>query len=136
MTTVEENIAIVRGMLEAFNTRAFDRAVEYVAPALVRHDLTGAYPGVNAANLADFAAELIGGAPDLQVIEHDVVAGGDRVAARITMEGTHEGLLFGREATGRRFTVNEMAIYRLEDGKIAETWQLMDIAGFMSQIGG
>lgn len=52
------------------------------------------------------------------------------------MEGTHEGPLFGREATGRRFTVNEMNIYRLEDAKIAETWQLVDIAGFMNQIGG
>lgn len=136
MATAEENIEVVRGMHEAFNMRALDRAVEYVAPALVRHDLTGAYPGVDAANLGDFAAELIKGAPDLQVIEHDVVAGGDRVAARVTMEGTHEGLLFGQEATGRRFTVNEMAIYRLEDGKIAETWQLVDIAGFMKQISG
>ncbi|MGE0570939.1 MAG: ester cyclase [Dehalococcoidia bacterium] len=27
-------------------------------------------------------------------------------------------------------------VYRFEDGKVAESWQLVDLAGFLKQIGG
>lgn len=118
------------------NTRAFDRVGEFIAPGFVRHDLTGAYPGVDAGGVTDYLADFLRGAPDLRVVVHDIFGAGDRVAVRVTLEGTHQGPLFGREATGQRFTINQVNLYRLEGGKIAETWQLVDIAGFMSQVGG
>lgn len=132
----EESIAVIRGALEAVNTRAFDGAGEFIAPGFVRHDLAGAYPGVTGADVVDFLSEVVRGAPDLRLTIEDIFASGDRVAVRLTLEGTHEGPLFGREGTGQRFVMNQVNIYRFESGKIAETWQLADIAGFMSQIGG
>jgi len=136
MTTADDNIQVIRGALEVVNTRAFDRVGEFIAPGFVRHDLTGAYPGVDAAGVTDYLAEFLRGAPDLRVVVHDIFGAGDRVAVRLTLEGTHQGQLFGRPGTGRGFAINQLNFYRLEGGKIAETWQLVDIAGFMSQVGG
>lgn len=136
MTSAEENVAVVRGALEVVNTRAFDRVGEFIAPGFVRHDLTGAYPGVDAAGVTDYLGEFLRGAPDLRVVVHDVFGAGDRVAVRVTLEGTHRGPLFGHDGTGRQFTINQVNLYRLEGGRIAETWQLMDIAGFANQVGG
>lgn len=44
---------------------------------------------------------------------------------------------FGRPGTGKRFVVNQLNIYRFTgDGKIVESWQLADLAGFDAQIRG
>jgi len=49
----------------------------------------------------------------------DVVAEGDRAAARWTIRGTNR-------QTGRQSTVPGMHFYRFEDGKIAEMWTCFD----------
>ena len=41
---------------------------------------------------------------------------------RFTVTGTHLGAFQGIEATGRRVTISEFTLYRLEDGKFAEVW--------------
>jgi predicted ester cyclase len=40
--------------------------------------------------------------PDLKVVVEDMIAEGDKVVVRYTLEGTHEGELFGVAPTGRR----------------------------------
>jgi predicted ester cyclase len=79
---------------------------------------------------------MLRGSSDFRGDIQDIFASGDRVCARIVFSGTHEGSLFGQPGTGKKFTVNMINIYRLEDGKVAESWQPGDLAGFMKQIGG
>lgn len=134
--TAAEHVAVVERAIELVNNREFHRSGEVLHSRFVRHDLAGAYPGVTDSTVVDYLAEVLAGAPDLQIKVEDVFAGADRAAVRLTLEGTHEAMLFGRPATGRRFPVNQVNIYRFEDGKIAETWQLADVAGFMKQIEG
>ena len=40
--------------------------------------------------------------PDLSIAVEDVMVEGDRVAARVTMRGTHSGEFQGIEPTGKR----------------------------------
>ncbi len=40
--------------------------------------------------------------PDLKVVIEDMIAEGDKVMVRYTLEGTHEGVLFGVPPTGQR----------------------------------
>lgn len=132
-----ENIDLVRNTLGALNSRQFERIPEFIGPGFVRHDLVGAYPGVaGTEGVADLLATLLKGAPDLRVVIQDIFGSGDRVAARVTVEGTHTGEFFGQPGSGRRFAVNEILIYRIQDGKIAETWQLLDVAGLRIQVMG
>ena len=73
--------------------------------------------------------------PDQQWTIHDLVAEGDRVAARFTMRATHTGEFQGIPATGRSISVWAFTIYRIADGKIAEEWAEFDAMGMMQQLG-
>lgn len=65
----------------------------------------------------------------------DLIAEADRVAVRWTNSGTHVGELFGIPPTGRSFSIPGIDIYRLEDGKLAEHWDVVDMYGLMMQLG-
>jgi steroid delta-isomerase-like uncharacterized protein len=73
--------------------------------------------------------------PDARFTVEDMVAEGDRVAARLTMRGTHNGPLMGAPATGREVVVTGMSIERIVDGKIVEGWNVNDALGMLGQLG-
>lgn len=54
----------------------------------------------------------------------DIVAEGDRVAARWTMRGTHTGDFHGIAATGRPVEQTGMVFYRVAGDRLAEQWIL------------
>jgi predicted ester cyclase len=60
--------------------------------------------------------------PDTRHTIEDLVAEGDRLAARISARGTHTGDLFGHAPTGKVVTLTGITIYRLVDGQIVERW--------------
>jgi steroid delta-isomerase-like uncharacterized protein len=72
---------------------------------------------------------------DAAVTVDDVVAQGDKVAVRYTLEGTHHAAFAGIAATGKRVTLSGMAIFRLADGRIVEGWGCADFLGFLRQLG-
>jgi steroid delta-isomerase-like uncharacterized protein len=73
--------------------------------------------------------------PDIDATLHEVVAQGDYVAVRYTLEGTHEGPFAGIPATGKRATLSGMSIFRLAGVRIAEGWGCADFYGFLQQMG-
>src|SRR4051812_32019500 len=75
------------------------------------------------------------GMPDLRVTIDDMGAEGDKVATRYTIEGTHEGELFGVPPTGRRLSIESMAVERVSDGKIEEHRRITDTLDMMQQLG-
>jgi ketosteroid isomerase-like protein len=62
--------------------------------------------------------------PDWRYTINDLVAERDKVAIRLTGSGTHRGEGFIALPTGKRVTVNGIALMRLADGKIVESWQV------------
>jgi steroid delta-isomerase-like uncharacterized protein len=131
-----DNVATLRRLVAAMNQDELARvAPDVYAPGFVRHDLAGTQPGVRgAAGVINFIATARAGLPDVQYEIDDIFGAGDRVAMRFTMRGTHRGDVLGHPPTGRRVAMSGMNIYRLEDGKIAESWQLFDIPGLIRQI--
>jgi steroid delta-isomerase-like uncharacterized protein len=73
--------------------------------------------------------------PDLQVTTHTLVVEGDLVAADLTGRGTHQGLFQGVPATGRGWQADCIAVYRVQDGRIAEAWVQWDQLALMEQLG-
>lgn len=73
--------------------------------------------------------------PDLRIRIEDIIGEGDKVAVRITAEGTHLGDGFGVGASGRRVTFGGIIITRFADGKIVESWNNLDQLGLLTQIG-
>lgn len=73
--------------------------------------------------------------PDLHLEIEDVVANDDRVCARWTVTGTHDGELSGIGATGTHVTVEGMEFDRLEDGKFTEVQEIFDSLSLLRQLG-
>jgi predicted ester cyclase len=49
--------------------------------------------------------------------------------------GTHQGEFQGTSPTHRRVTANGIAIYRFDEGKVAEEWMNTDSLGVLKQLG-
>src|SRR4051812_20360507 len=104
---------------------------ELVTADFVSHGLPGSGPEVMKA-----AIERVGGAlSDVRFDIQDVIAEGDRVAVRLTSTATQSGEFMGMPATGRRYEIEEIHIFRVADARIAEHWHQGDMLGLMKQLG-
>ena len=73
--------------------------------------------------------------PDLHVAVEDVIAEGDKVVSRNTVTGTHQGEYLGIPPTGISVTYDEIFIVRFVNGRVAETWGVVDVLSQMRQLG-
>ncbi len=129
----DAHTALVRRFFEEYSLDVID---ELFVPEYTHHDPNlppelqhgrDAYKRVVAMFLAAF--------PDLRTTVDDLIAEGDKVTARWTFRGTHQGAFMGMPPTGKQITGTGMSITRIADGKIAETWVTFDALGLMQQLG-
>lgn len=80
-------------------------------------------------------ATLLRAYPDLHITIEDLIAEGDKLVARNTVTGTHQGDYMGVPPTGKSVTYNEIFIVRFANGRIAETWGVVDVLSQMKQLG-
>jgi predicted ester cyclase len=74
--------------------------------------------------------------PDVHMEIVELVAEGDKVVGRFTCSATHLGEWLGHAPTGRRFErVDEVAIFRLREGRILTAWSLEDTLSRLRQLG-
>ena len=73
--------------------------------------------------------------PNMIVVVEDMVAEGDKVAARCSVRGKHEGDFMERAATQSPVEFTGITIVRIENGKIAEAWNNFDFMTMYKQIG-
>lgn len=132
------NKATARRFHEAMNTgdaelisTTIDELVE--PDALIRTPLPLQTTGAEA--LKEVFARLHRIFADLHITVEDLIAEGDRVVARNSVTGIHRGEYLGHAPTGRSVTYDEIFIFRFVDGRIAETWGVVDVFSQMRQIG-
>ena len=65
---------------------------------------------------------------------HELLAFDDRAVMRITTEATHSGEFRGIAPTGRRIRFTALVLYRFREGRIAESWTELDLAGLIQQL--
>jgi steroid delta-isomerase-like uncharacterized protein len=73
--------------------------------------------------------------PDLRVEVEDLIAEGDKVVCRNTVTGTHLGEYLGRPATGKSVTYHEIFVFRVDGGRIVESWGVVDVLSQLRQLG-
>ena len=73
--------------------------------------------------------------PDVHFTIDEQIAEGDKVVTRWSAQGTHQGELAGLPATGKSSTVTGIAVDRIANGKITESWGIFDEFGMMQQLG-
>ena len=72
--------------------------------------------------------------PDLRYTIEDIVAGPEKVVARVTLVGTNSGPLAGQPPTGKYATAEQIFIFHLAGGQIAQEWVSFDRGSFMQQL--
>ena len=73
--------------------------------------------------------------PDLHITVEDMIAEGDKIVARLTMRGTHQGAFLGIPPTGKQVTGTAIDINRITGGKSVEHWNNSDTLGLLQQLG-
>jgi steroid delta-isomerase-like uncharacterized protein len=132
--SAQANAALVRESFEAFNAGDTKRLLAVVAPDLVMH-LAEAPEPIRGRETWQQGFEMMKRAfPDLEAHIDDVVAADDRVAVRVTFDGTHAGEFQGIPATGRTIHYVSHEFYRLEGGVIAEEWICSDTTSLFHQL--
>lgn len=133
--TIEGNKALVeRGLREIWNGADWDVSRELYGEDLVVHQWGETEPR----DLQGFEAMftmLHTAFPDFRITLEDLLAEGDRVAARWLLEGTHEGVYFDFQPTGKRIAARAVEIFRFADGRLRELWTMPDRMGVGQQLG-
>jgi steroid delta-isomerase-like uncharacterized protein len=140
MSTAQEstNKATIRRSRDAMNTGDWElmsKTIDEVfwPDALITSTLPIRATGAQA--IKELFATLHRAFPDLHITIEDLIEEGDEVVARQTVTGTHQGEYMGLPATGRPVTYNEVFIVRFVNGRIAETWGVVDVLSQMKQLG-
>ncbi len=130
---IDENKAVVRRLVDDFlNKHDLAAADEIFADGLIDHQ--GSVTATGRENVKQFVGGLFEAFPDLQCEIAHLIAEGDKVCVNVIGRGTHRGEFRGIGPTGRAVTILGTSIVRISGGKIAERWNITDMAGLMQQL--
>jgi steroid delta-isomerase-like uncharacterized protein len=96
---------------------------------------SGRSPSGLAAQIANFS-RIFEAMPDTQLRVEDRIIAGDKVVARNTYSATHTRAIRGVPPTGKAFSFRTIDIWRIENGKFAEHWDLTDLPEVLSTLRG
>jgi steroid delta-isomerase-like uncharacterized protein len=125
---------LIRASADAFNANDLDACVARLAPDFVMHLADLPEPIRGPAAWREGAELIKRGFPDLRIEINDLVAAEDRIAARLTLRGTHTGEYLGIAPTGRTMEYVSHEFYRVADELIAEEWICSDTASLFRQL--
>lgn len=135
MSGQENKLVYRRFMEEVVNKGNFALADELLAEDVLEYEkLPGDLPP-DGEGIRQLFGLLRAAFPDLVISIEDLVAEDDRVAARVTIRGTHNGDFPGIPATGREVCYEAIDISRIVDGKIVEHWGIPDYLTLFQQLG-
>ena len=127
------NSALFDRYIAASNAHDTSAFAEIFAEDYIQH--SGRSPSGLAAQIANFE-NLRKTWPDLQLHVEDRMFAGDKIIARNSFTATHTQPALGYAPTGRKVTIRTIDIWRVESGKLAEHWDIVDFAGLEKQLRG
>lgn len=88
-----------------------------------------------ASGFKEFFSTWFASVPDWQYSLKKMVAEGEEVWVYGTYSGTLQKDWLGIPASGQKYAFEAVDVFRVEDGKLAEHWDVMDIYGLFKQLG-
>ncbi|MER8941478.1 ester cyclase [Mesorhizobium sp. M0915] len=132
-SNLEGNKALGRRFFAAIESGNFSVFDEIVTQDYDDH-LAGQGRGREA--LKQYFAGLHSAFADLKLPISAIVAEGDQVAVLNAVRRTHKGDFAGVKATGREINTMAFRLYRIENGHLAEHWEVADFSTLMQQLQG
>jgi steroid delta-isomerase-like uncharacterized protein len=130
-----DNAMTMRSAYDRINAGDLSGFVELLADDFVEHEEVPGIPPTKEGVLQYFEV-LLSAFPDLQMNVEDVIAGGDKAAARVRVTATHQGEFMGVPATGKRAEIQLIDIMRFDEaGLVRDHWGVTDMLSLMQQLG-
>jgi steroid delta-isomerase-like uncharacterized protein len=134
MSTTPKQV-VQRFFDEAINQRRLEILDEILAPNFRGNILEKEQSSNTRAELKQMLALVLTAFPDYQQTIHDWIVEGEKVVARWTTQGTHQGDYNGITPTNKVIYEHGIDIFRVVNGQIVEHWVELDILGIFQQMG-
>jgi steroid delta-isomerase-like uncharacterized protein len=133
----DDNKQLVRRWFEEVWNQGREATIdELLSPEGVGFGLAASDTAVHGApEFKPFVRNMRDAFPDMHFVIEDMVAEGDKVAARLRVTGTHKGGGLGIAPTGRTIDVTAITIIQFANGKLMHGWNNWDQLGMMQQLG-
>ena len=129
-----DHAVTMRSTYERINKGDIDGFGDLVASDFVEHQGMPALPTKE--GTLEFFRSLLAAFPDWHMTVEDLIAGGDKTVARVTVTGTHKGEFMGVPPAGTRVDVQLIDIMRFNGaGLVCEHWGVADMLSLMQQLG-
>ena len=133
---LEANKDLVHCFVASINAADWDALDDILTESFCRH--SQASPGAQVKSRDEFKTlqqSFLATMPDQKITLEMVLAEDNKVAVYATYTGTMTGPMGKFPATGRSLTSKFLAIFRIEEGQIAELWVEMDNLAMLRQLG-
>jgi len=130
-TSLSDNKDLIRRWIGYANAGFLGTFDQFIARDYVGH--LGAKV-INRNELERLERQFIEAFPGAHHSIDDLIAEGDRVVLRTSAQVTHRGPFQGIEPTGRSVKFTGLVIYRIKDGRIAESWGEIDFVRLISEL--
>lgn len=132
MSVEENNKAVVRRLVEAWDRDDLPGLMAHWAPEMVHHTRDGV---LDAPTVAAEMGRFMGAFQQIRMEVHSIVAEGDLVSTRFTVHARHTGEYLGLPPTGREISCALMGQLRIVDGRVVEHWGVADGLHLLQQLG-
>ncbi|WP_433632975.1 ester cyclase [Halomicrococcus sp. NG-SE-24] len=139
MTTAETNESVYRRINEEiWEKRNFDAVDDLIAEDYVLHDpsmpddaeWSGGREGYR--EMVEMGTDVF---EDATIDIQQTISADDYVIGRWSMTGTHVGEMGNVQPSNEEVTMTGIEISRFEDGKLAESWQEINMLDMLTQAG-
>jgi predicted SnoaL-like aldol condensation-catalyzing enzyme len=130
---IEANKKVIGAFAESvFVKKDLSAIDQYVRAGYIQHN-----PLVNqgASGFKEFFSMWFASVPDWNYTLKKIVAEGNEAWVYGTYAETLKGDWLGIPASGQKYAFDAVDIFRIQDGKLAEHWDVMDIYGLFKQLG-
>jgi steroid delta-isomerase-like uncharacterized protein len=131
--TSQRNKEILERAASNFSPATLDAYVQLYHEDARLHFLPPGLPAGRAGARVFYGA-FFAAFPDSRLTLNDVIAEGDKVACRLTIEGTHRGEFLGVPATEKRAVFHGITMLAFRDGQCVERWSETNLAAVLQQL--
>ena len=133
MSALEKNKRVVETLCKTvFQKHDFSKLDEIMRDDYIQHNEDTPQ---GKAGFKKFFEKIFKAMPDFSYTIRKIVAEGDTVMMHSTTTATHLGEWLGNPPTGNKLNFDVVDIFRIEDGKIAEHWDVADTLKLFTQVG-
>lgn len=131
MTELDKNKDLIRRWIEFSNSGFSGSLDDFISPDYIGH--LGATT-MDRNELERLERQFCMAFADARHAIDDLIAEGDRVVLRTTARATHRGRFEGIDPTGRSVEFTGLVVYRIWDGRIAESWGEIDLLRLIREL--